>query len=118
MLSYGINIYDNKGVGIVHAEVNAIENLPTRAYKKKLQKINILVIRTSKNGKIGISKPCAKCLYDLSTIPQNKGYVIKDIFYSNNEGLIIKNTLNKLINNDDHHISRFYRKNNYKNPFI
>ena len=81
VLSYGINIYDNRGVGKVHAEINAIENLPYRPYKKKLQKINILVIRTSKNGKIGISKPCVKCLYDLSIIPQNKGYIIKDIFY-------------------------------------
>ena len=78
----------------------------------------MLVIRTSKNGKIGISKPCVKCLYDLSSIPQNKGYVIKDIFYSNNDGLIVQTTLNTLINNSDHHMSRFYRKCNYKNPFI
>ena len=110
VLSYGINICgNNKRVGTIHAEINAIENLPTRSLKKKLEKINILVIRTSENGKLGISKPCFNCLHDFSIIPQKKGYIVKNIFYSNNEGSIENTTLKKLIDNGNYHITRFYR---------
>ena len=110
ILSYGINIYDNIGFGTVHAEANAIENLPNNLHKKTLKKINILVIRTSKNCKIGISKPCSKCVYDLSIMPQKKGYIVKDIYYSKNDGLIEQIKLKQLINDDNNYISRSYRQ--------
>ena len=125
ILSYGINIYDNIGFGTVHAEANAIENLPlalgrdwskapidipNNLHKKTLKKINILVIRTSKNCKIGISKPCSKCVYDLSIMPQKKGYIVKDIYYSKNDGLIEQIKLKQLINDDNNYISRYYRQ--------
>ncbi len=112
-------MYDTtRGVGTVHAEANAIANLPQRPRKKNLTKINILVIRTSQTGKLGISKPCVKCLYDLSTTPQKKGYIVKDIFYSNIDGQIEHTTLKQLIDNGNYHISRFYKLRNYQSPLI
>ena len=74
-------MYDTtRGVGTTHAEANAIANLPPRPRNRKhLLKVNILVIRTSQTGKIGISKPCIKCIIDMMTIPQKRGYIIKNI---------------------------------------
>ena len=46
----------------------------------------------------------------MSIIPQQKGYKIKNIYYSDNDGAIVKTTLNKLQNDDQIHYSRFYRK--------
>jgi len=114
-LSYGTNTYDSsRGVNSIHAEANAIMNLPPRPIKKHLKKIDILVIRTSGTAKLGISKPCAKCLIDLSNLPQKRGYIVKNIAYTSHDGNIINTTLKKLISSDEHHISRFYKNHNFK----
>jgi hypothetical protein len=89
-------------------------NLPTRPRNKKLKKIDILVIRTSIMGKIRISKPCIKCLIDMSTMPQKKGYIVKNILYSDHSGEIVTTTLKKLVESDDHHMSRYYKERNFK----
>jgi hypothetical protein len=88
ILSYGINIYDDKGNGSEHAEANAIRKLQA-LYKKNYKKISILVIRTSITGKLGMSKPCIKCLLDLYNKPLKKGYIIKNVIYSDNNGNIV-----------------------------
>ena len=46
----------------------------------------------------------------MSFIPQQKGYKIDNIYYSDCNGGIIKTTLNKLQNDEEKHYSRFYRK--------
>jgi len=119
ILSYGINMYDNKKKdGSSHAEINAINNLiNSSANKKHLIKIDLLVIRTSNTGKLGMSKPCVKCLIDLSTLPKKKGYVLKNIYYSNSNGLIIKTNLKTLIETKEYHISRYYINNKFKYDF-
>ena len=120
VLSYGTNVYDNGGsVGTIHAEMKAIYNLQSHSPNKKhLIKLDILVIRTSNIGKIGMSKPCFKCILDLSTIPQKKGYIIKNIYYSNNDGDLVKTTLKSLINNKDFHISRYYLNHGFKHDLL
>ena len=56
-LSYGINTYDiGGGVNTMHAEVNAILLLPSLPRKKNLRKIDVLVIKTSANGKKASTK--------------------------------------------------------------
>jgi len=100
--------------GSVHAEINAINNLIRHsANKKHLIKIDLLVIRTSNTGKLGMSKPCLKCIIDLSNLPQKKGYILKNIYYSNSEGSIIKTNLKSLIESKDYHITRYYLNHNY-----
>ena len=120
VLSYGINMYDTtRGVGTTHAEANAIANLPPRPRNRKhLLKVNILVIRTSQTGKIGISKPCIKCIIDMMTIPQKRGYIIKNILYSNEFGTIESTTLEKLIDERNFHVSRYYRMHNFKHELL
>jgi cytidine deaminase len=100
-----------------HAEIDAINNLMPLARNKKLKKINILVIKTTHTGKIGSSKPCLNCLINLSTLPEKKGYVVKNIIYSNVNEQLEKHTLNDLIKSNNHHITKFYRRlsdNSYK----
>ena len=120
VLSYGINSYDNtRGVGSMHAEANAIMNLPSRPRNRKhLSKVNILVIRTSQTGKLGNSKPCIKCILDMINIPQKKGYIIKNILYSNENGLIETTTLDRIVSEGNFHISRFYRMTNFNHPLL
>ena len=86
ILSFGINtlgdsIRNTRGI---HAEHDAITKLlPLRNKRKKLENINILVIRLSPTNKIQSSKPCYHCIEMLKILPKKRGYRIQDIYYSN-----------------------------------
>jgi cytidine deaminase len=98
ILSIGINYYPVRNSNeikkkTIHAECDAINKLPNI---KKKTAINILVIRLTKNNKLGMSQPCNNCVKMLSSMPTKKGYVIKHIYYSDSNNNIIKTTLTKL----------------------
>ena len=100
ILSFGTNMMgdsDGNEAGI-HAEHNALTKLKPLQFKKNLEPINLLVIRLSKTNKIQSSKPCSNCIKIIDCIPEKKGYKIKNIYYSDNEGNIVKTTLNNLKN--------------------
>jgi hypothetical protein len=100
LLSFGIN--DEKN----HSEVNAILKLRFRREKLKNPiKISALVIRVSSTGELGMSRPCAHCTFSLFRLPRKFGYVITDIYYSNENGNIIKTNINELLEGPQH-ISR------------
>lgn len=111
ILSYGMNqmgdIYGNNPG--VHAECDAISKLIPLKPKKKLENINILVIRLSTKNKIQSSKPCSNCIETMKNLPPKKGYKIQNIYYSDMSGDIIKTTLNTL-EKEERHYSRFYKK--------
>lgn len=113
ILSFGINKYsDSEGKKpSIHAEYDAISKLVPLKKKKKLQTIDILVIRVSRINNIQMSKPCFNCIQIMKTMPEKKGYKINNIYYSNNDGDIIKTNLNYL-DNTEYHYSKFYNKNN------
>ncbi len=92
----------------IHAEHDAINKLPTN--NKRLKSVNILVIRISNTGILGMSKPCENCIKLMNTLPQQKGYKINKVFYSDSFGIIIKTTLNKLMNENNNHVSKFYKR--------
>lgn len=110
ILTYGINIYkDIEGMlPTTHAEHDAIEKLPCLPKKKSLENVHLLVIRISKTGKLGISKPCCKCVNMLKTWPMKKGYKIQNIYYSSHDGNIVETTLKKL-EEEKPHVSRFWK---------
>ncbi len=114
ILSYGFNRMGdlNGNEAGVHAEHDAINKLKPIPIKKHLQNINLLVIRFSKNNKLQQSKPCANCIKTMKILPEKKGYKIKNIFYSNENGEIVKTNI-KNLENDDLHYSRFYRQKLY-----
>jgi len=110
ILSYGVNQMgdtDGKKQGI-HAEQDAFAKLIPLKYKKKLQKISLLVIRLSPSNKLKNSKPCSTCIDLIKTIPSKKGYKITEIHYSDNEGNIIKTSIENL-EKEEYHYTRHKR---------
>ena len=110
VLSFGFNktgdIKGNKpGIHAEHDVINKLKPL----YRKRLESINLLVIRFSKNNKLQNSKPCGNCIQTMKTLPLKKGYRIKNIYYSNDNGVIIKSNL-KILEKEELHYSRFYRQ--------
>jgi hypothetical protein len=112
ILSYGTNVYaelDGKTPGI-HAEYAAISKLPRiRKEKKRLERIDICVVRLSKTKKIQCSKPCHNCIKMMCVYPNSKGYQICNVYYSNADGDITRTTLARLLCEEPHY-SRYYTK--------
>jgi len=110
ILSFGVNqMGDSNGnVPGIHAEEDALSKLMPLKYKKKLEPINLLVIRLSPKNKLQSSKPCFNCVKLLSIIPMKKGYKLENIYYSDDEGNIIKTNLQTLENSEQHY-SKYYR---------
>lgn len=117
ILSYGMNEYFcNRELGSIHAERNVIDNLPPlkkqSRNKKHMKNINLMVIKTTRTGKVGMSKPCIRCILNMLLLPQQKGYNIKKVSYSVPTGDIVHTTLKGLVN-DEHHVSKFYKSHNF-----
>jgi cytidine deaminase len=97
ILSFGQNHYPCNGkTDTIHAEHDAINKLPFKRNNDKT-KINMLVLRFTKNFKMCMSKPCDQCINNMVHLFPKKGYIIKDIYYSNTEGNIEKTTLDKIV---------------------
>jgi len=45
----------------------------------------------------------------MKNLPEKKGYKIKNIYYSNDSGDIIKSSL-QILESEEPHLSRFYRQ--------
>lgn len=112
ILSYGVNkMADSNGISTgTHAEHDALLKLIPLKTKKKLQSINLLVIRVSIKNKLQCSKPCNNCIQKMKFLPESKGYQIKHIYYSDNSGNIIKTNLFNL-EHEEQHYSRYYKNN-------
>lgn len=110
ILSYGINqMGDCKGIKAgIHAEHDSIRKLLPLKRKKRLENINLLVIRLSGKNKLQLSKPCINCINMMKTLPPKLGYKIKDIYYSNENGDIVKSSI-KNLENELPYYTRYYR---------
>ena len=110
ILSFGVNQLGdiNGNTPGIHAEEDALSKLMPLKYKKRLEPINILVIRLSPKNKLQISKPCSNCIKLISIIPKKKGYKIENIYYSDADGNIVKTNLQTL-ENEEKHYSKYYR---------
>lgn len=94
----------------IHAEDMAISKLPPT---KKRTKISLIVIRisacsTSSNYRLTESKPCLACYNKISNI---YGYRIKNIYWSDMNGLIIKRSYRDFLS-DTFTLSKYYRMSN------
>ena len=97
ILSFGQNHYPCNGkTDTIHAEHDAINKLPFKRNNEKI-KINMLVLRFTKNFKLCMSKPCNQCINNMIHLFPKKGYIIKNIYYSNTNGDIEKTTLEKIV---------------------
>ena len=93
-----------------HAEMNAIGKLPP-VYDNKKRKIYIVVIRIDKNGNLKNSAPCSKCVEHMLRLNGWGSYNLKDIYYSNEDGNIIKTSLKDLETNENNYVSSRFRTN-------
>jgi len=95
----------------IHAEHAGLRNfIKITSYKKiidKHDKINILVIRFTKNGILNNSRPCKNCIIRLMKCGLN----IHKIYYSNHDGNIYYEKLNTMYDNPLTKISSGFRKN-------
>lgn len=95
----------------VHAEDHAVQRLPSLPNnRKRLHKLDILVVRVSKTGVMGNSKPCHNCLMVLSQQLPQRGYTISNVYFSNEHGNIQCMKLSSLLYHDEHHFSRFHKE--------
>ena len=58
-----------------------------------------------------MSKPCKYCIIGRQNIPKKYGFKIKNVLYSDQNGNIVKTTLNELVNGEQH-VTKYYRNNN------
>jgi cytidine deaminase len=119
VVSYGYNCYrgstSTSSNATIHAEHSAINKLKYLEKKKKLVKINILVIKISSTGLISMSKPCNHCINILQLIANKKGYYISNIFFSNNMRKIEKWSYTDLENDPEKHVTEFYKNSTCRN---
>jgi cytidine deaminase len=113
ILSLGINHQTNES-STIHAEQSAISRLPRRR-SKKLKRINLLVVRTSKSGKLNNSRPCLHCIKSMMSKTPIYGYKIHYVYFSTDDGSIQKMKLSELNLCKENHISSFYRRRLRKN---
>ena len=92
VLSYGINqMGDSDGLSPgIHAEQDAISKLLPLKRKKRLELVNILVVRLSSKNNLQSSKPCSNCIELMKSLPTKKGYKIQNVYYSDNKGMMSK----------------------------
>jgi cytidine deaminase len=111
VLSFGFNqMGDEKGVKPgIHAEQDAVSKLVPLKYKKRLEIVNILVIRLSSKNKLQLSKPCNRCINTMNILPIKKGYKIQNIYYSDSTNNIVKISL-KNLEKEEKHYSKYDRQ--------
>ena len=94
-----------------HAEIATLKNLKrckngkNKYWEKGRLEIDILVLRISKTGKLGMSKPCDHCIQQLLDCTNVR---IKNVYYSNRqEGLTCVKFYNLV--REEKYISRAFR---------
>jgi deoxycytidylate deaminase len=82
-------IVNNNTLPSVHAEHDGLKKLirlnKHKRFLSSCDKIDMLVVRISKTGTIGYSRPCHDCLIRIT----NCNLKINKVYYSNNEGTIV-----------------------------
>lgn len=82
-----------------HAEMDALNKIKR---KRELPRyVDMFVIRISKNGSLGESRPCIHCIQML----EKSRLTIKHIYYSTNNGTIVREKFNNMKNSNIIHIS-------------
>lgn len=89
-----------------HAEMDATKNLHAKHKRNVIKTINLIVIRVSANKELLMSKPCANCLRHLNNI---RSFRVKNIYYSNENGDIVVQSLLDMMESDDMYISTRFK---------
>ena len=98
-----------------HAEMDVMRKIMKYNTGKKKEKFDVLVLKISKIGKIGLSRPCYHCI---SSMISNSIINIKNIYYSTYNGRIIREKLIDMLDSELTRVStgwrqRISKKRNY-----
>lgn len=84
----------------IHAEHSALQKLIKINRHRKIitssTKIDMVVLRISKQGKLGYSRPCKRCLIKMTSLENH--IKIKNIYYSDSDGTIKMERLSSMLN--------------------
>jgi hypothetical protein len=86
----------------IHAEEDLIRRLPFRRRSRKLKAIDIVVVQV-KTLRYANSRPCASCIHMMQVCAPTKGYVVRRIYYSDENGEMVKTTLDQLLQEPMYH---------------
>jgi hypothetical protein len=113
--SYGMNHFNGPHdiVPSVHAEHDAMMKLKPLPRKNNKRKCSIFVTRLSKTGKMGTSKPCWMCISNMCYIPEQRGYRIHHVYYTDQYENIVHTTLNRLLQESEKYYTSGYRTIGY-----
>jgi cytidine deaminase len=95
------------GLPSIHAEHAALIKLIK--FKNRPQNLDLLVVRFSKGGKLGESRPCLNCLKKLEYTAEKHGINICSVHYSTCKGLIESETLRDMRLSSKTYISGGFR---------
>ena len=95
ILSIGFNKYntDNRTAAEhpnnVHAEVDACMKLKFNQNPEKRKKVYLIVFRSNpKKNRLLMAKPCNNCIKTMNYLIHKKGYILKGVFYTDDNGNI------------------------------
>lgn len=92
-----------------HAEIDAMLRLPSQKRGSRPTKVSLIVIRISTNGELRNSRPCVHCLKRLGCL-SSLGYNLRNVYYSNEFGVIVNAKYEDLLKSDVQHVTRGNRK--------
>ena len=98
----------------MHAEIDALKHLTYLIKSGKIKKstnskMDMVVLRVSKSGKLGESAPCFHCTDE---IRKNSLVRINNLYFSNNDGTISCMKFNTWIESGTNHISKGWKWKN------
>lgn len=90
-----------------HAEIDALNKLKSKKFVSTKNRFDLMVIRISKTGILGESRPCFHCLETL----ENSGIKIHNVYYSTKNGTLAKERFSAMKKSEKTVYSSGYRKN-------
>ena len=90
-----------------HAEIDALNKLKSKKYISTKSRFDLMVIRISKTGILGESRPCFHCLEKL----ENSGVKIHNVYYSTKSGSLTKEKFSTMKESKKTVYSSGYRRN-------
>ena len=94
----------------MHAEMNAIRKASTNRSIKDGATMDLIVIRVSPTGVLGMSRPCCRCIQWIQTAR----FKIEKIYYSTADGKIVAEKLNQLARSPTLHMTHGDRMRCYQ----
>ncbi len=97
-----------------HAEIDALNKLKSKKNINLKNRFDLMVIRISKTGILGESRPCFHCLQTL----EKSGVKIHNVYYSTEKGKIVREKFNTMKESKKTTYSSGYRRSMQKHKKI